>query len=177
MEGVGQTAAGEAGVTLAGVVAPVWGFDVSTRRISMGVLSADGSVAARTLSIEQGDPHKRLAYALREVIPWLRVPEAPALVGVEQPFGASMNRVDPQSFYMVGIVLAAVGVVAPAATEVLMLPPQSWKSRSVGHGRAKKHEIMAWAREQHGYTGSLEDEADAIGVTIAAPVKLLELRS
>lgn len=164
-------------MTLAGVVAPVWGFDVSTRRISMGVLSPAGSVAVRTLSIEQDVPHRRLGHALREVIPWLRVPDAPALVGVEQPFGASMSRVDPQSFYMVGIVLAAIGVVAPAATEVLMLPPQSWKARSVGHGRAKKYEIMEWAQREHGYTGSLEDEADAIGVTIAAPVKLMELRS
>ena len=164
-------------MTLAAAVAPVWGFDVSTRRISMGVLSPAGSVAVRTLSIEQDVPHRRLGHALREVIPWLRVPDAPALVGVEQPFGASMSRVDPQSFYMVGIVLAAIGVVAPAATEVLMLPPQSWKSRSVGHGRASKLEVLEWAKREHGYTGSLEDEADAIGVTIAAPVKLMELRS
>ena len=168
---------GGAVVTLAGVVAPVWGFDVSTRRISMGVLSADGSVAARTLSIEQDVPHKRLGHALREVIPWLRIPDAPALVGVEQPFGASMSRVDPQSFYMVGVLLAALGVIVPAGVEVLMLPPQSWKSRSVGHGRASKLEVLEWARSEHGYTGSLEDEADAIGVTIAAPVKLLEMRS
>ncbi len=163
--------------TLAAVVAPVWGFDVSTRRISMGILSPDGTMAWRTLSIEQDVPHRRLGHALREVIPWLRTPEPPALVGVEQPFGASMSRVDPQSFYMVGIVLAAIGVVAPAATEVLMLPPQSWKSRSVGHGRASKLEVLEWARRERGYTGSLEDEADAIGVTVAAPVKLLELRS
>lgn len=167
-------------MTLAAAVAPVWGFDVSTRRISMGILQTDGSVAVRTLSLEQGKPHQRLAFALRELIPWLRTPAmaaAPMLVAVEQPFGSSMSRVDPQSFYMVGIVLAAIGVVAPAGTEVLMLPPQSWKARSVGHGRASKLDVLEWAKREHGYAGSLEDEADAIGVTIAAPVKLMEMRS
>ena len=175
------------------VAGAVWGLDVSTKRVALAVQAEAGDgVSVGLLSIEQGEPHYRLKRALQELVPWMQAQAKPAIVGIEQPFAGSMSKVHPQSFYMVGIVLAAVGLVAPADAHVEMLPPQTWKSKSVGHGHAKKPAILSWARRVQAFTGtcpgcenglrpepegkwrgncraqsSAHDEADAIGVCVA----------
>ena len=167
----------------------VWGLDVSTRRVALAVQAeAGGGVSVGLLELAKGEPHVRLKLAFEALVPWLTAHPRPSLVGVEQPFASSMSKVHPQSFYMVGIVLAAVGLVAPAECVVEMLPPGTWKARSVGHGRASKPAILSWARRVHGLPrgcsscgdglepaegekcprqSAAHDEADAIGVCVA----------
>lgn len=153
----------------ASAVSCFFGLDVSTHRVSLGVVRGD-ELAWRTCSLDRADSGvRRLAGAHRDLWPFLSgaVREyRPVQVGVEQPMGAKMAMVHPQSMYMVGIVLAVLGGVLEPSVPVVMLPPPRWKRFAVGHGAADKERVRLWARRS-GYTGLLQDEADALGVAVA----------
>jgi hypothetical protein len=108
----------------------------------------------------------------------------PALVVVEQPF-SSGHQTEPTSYYAMAALLVALGLRVPEA-EVLLVPPQTWKSKATGSGyapglpasagkaarrKAEKARLLAWAQGA-GYSGGLEDEADACGIATAAGVIL-----
>jgi Holliday junction resolvasome RuvABC endonuclease subunit len=157
--------------------------DPSTRRISVGVIDGrDGMVISwDTQSLMQGLHHARLWKAVEALVPFftgLRNTAPPALVVVEQPF-AGGRHVPHESLHMLGVVLATLWGSLGMSAEVMMLSPTVWKSRALGKGRgfAKKPEIMQWAREACGYTGSLEDEADALGIATAGVLALEQRRS
>lgn len=121
----------------------------------------------------------------------------PALVAIEQPF-SSEHQTEPTSYYALAALLVALGLRVPEA-EIVLLPPQSWKLQATGSGyapgipaapkgsskaekravsairrKAEKARLMAWAQSV-GYTGTLQDEADTVGIATAAGV-LLEAR-
>jgi hypothetical protein len=108
----------------------------------------------------------------------------PALVVVEQPFSTG-HKTEPVSYYAIAALLVALGLRVPEA-EVVFMPPQTWKLKATGSGyapgtpkgtpsrirqAAEKARLMAWAIEA-GYTGSLQDEADVVGIATAAGVLL-----
>jgi hypothetical protein len=118
----------------------------------------------------------------------------PALVGIEQPF-SSEHQTEPTSYYALAALLVALGLRVPEA-EIVLMPPQTWKLQATGSGyapgipaaprgsskaekravsairrRAEKDRLLRWAIEA-GYTGSIQDEADACGVATAAGVLL-----
>lgn len=182
----------------------VWGYDPSTRRIALGTLSYPGPlIGADTLSLSQGLPHARLWNAVAGLVPWLQglldagLPH-PHLLVVEQPF-SSGRHVPHESLHMIGVLQAALWRVFGMSAELMFMSPSVWKSKALGagHGFAKKPEILAWAREACGFTGTCErcrdglepdgtgkragdctrpsaahDEADALGVATAGAVLL-----
>lgn len=118
----------------------------------------------------------------------------PDLVLVEQPFSGG-HHTEPASYYALAVVLAALGQLG-MATDVELIDPMSWKLLATGSGYApglpaapkgasaaerrkvsgarrvaEKARLMEWARVA-GYTGELQDEADAVGIATAAGVKL-----
>jgi len=177
----------------------VWGLDVSTRRIAVGVVQGHGpdrqpEVGWFSHEIEQhaGDPARRLARLLETLPPFLqRMGDVapPAGVLVEQPYGQGKARPHPQSYYVVAIALALLGQAFPAA-RIDVVEPTSWKCDALGAGRgfAKKPAILAWARETLWYPGDCRkchgegkgpcdeaarahDEADCLGVATCAAIR------
>jgi hypothetical protein len=133
---------------------------------------------------QAGSMERRLAAGLGELLRFLADLRdrhgAPAGIYLEEPFGGSdkpgpggrIIKPHPHAFYFVGLVRCALGHLF-AQPEVQMIGPPAWKAKALGagHGHAKKPEIMQWAREV-GYTGSSEDEADALGIATAGAVIL-----
>lgn len=174
------------GLTLPG---PVWGLDPSTVRLSVGIVDAHGPedllLLWHTVSYSTaGGMDRRLAAALGELLRELTELRnrygKPMAVFLEEPFGGSDNpgkggkiiKPHPHSFYFVAVVLCALGHLF-SDVPVTMIAPTTWKAKAMGqgHGHAKKPEIMEWAHAV-GYTGALEDEADAIGIATAGAVIL-----
>jgi hypothetical protein len=165
----------------------VWGVDPSTLRVATGLLSpstAGPRVDWAVCSLPKSpDPARWFynAYATlaRHYLDLVAEHGAPLLVFVEEPFGGGGSKgqkrtVHPSSNRMLGVVFAALGRAIGLEGEVGMVGPSSWKLAALGkgHGHAQKDEIMAWAQAA-GYTGSLQDEADAIGIATAAGVQLV----
>lgn len=173
------------GLELPGVV---WGLDPSTLRLSAGVIVPEPSTGAyvhwQTCSYSQaGGMERRLASALGSLLPFLTDLRnecgTPMAVYLEQPFAGGdkpdkktgkVLRPHPHSYYFVGVVLCALGHLF-ADVPVTMIDPATWKAQAMGKGRghAKKEEILAWAQGV-GYTGLLQDEADAIAIATAGAV-------
>lgn len=165
---------------------PVFGIDPSTVRMSVCVLLPAGERDGRAFCVEtlslprHTDPVRRLGLGLADLRPWLtRLLEAwgPQLVVVEQPF-AQAKHVPPASYYVLGVLLAILG---SCGATVQTVSPAEWKSKALGkgHGGVRKpkrssgeeYAVLSWARSV-GYTGSLWDEADAIGIATAGGVML-----
>jgi hypothetical protein len=177
----------------------VWGLDVSTRRIAVGViqgvaLNTEPEVGWFSHEVEQFDknPARRLARML-ETLPAfldrLGGVAPPVAVLVEQPYGQGKSRPHPQSYYVVGVTLALLGQAFPDA-RIDVVEPTSWKRDALGEGKgfAKKPVLLAWARTVIDYPGDCRkchgegkgacdeacrahDEADAIGVATCAAIR------
>lgn len=178
--------------------APVWGLDTGTVRMSLAALlpvhddrlAPAPHLAWDTLSLPRGtNIAVRQAAAFRELVPWLdglveRLGR-PAAVGYEAPL-AGGNTPLP-SFYVVGVLLAALGEVFGPGVELLPWSPGEWKKQATGEGyirglpkampkaekrKREKARIVRWAREVAGYAGELDDEADAVGVCTATGIRM-----
>lgn len=152
----------------------VWGIDPSSRRVSVAAVK-NGLEWVETLSLPKGwDECRKFSAAHEALVPWLGElgREVPSHVFVEEPFLPRDHRQQPTHVWMFGVVLAALGSALPAGVKVRLIGAPSWKCRALGkgHGRAKKPEIMEWARSVAHYQGDLEDEADAVGVATAGAV-------
>lgn len=142
----------------------------------------------RTQSYSQsGTMEARLARGLGELLRFFTKLRddygAPHGIYLEEPFGGmekfnpktkkkELVKPHPNAFYFVGLVRCALGHLF-AEPEVQLIGPPAWKAKALGtgHGFAEKPEIMRWAQAV-GYTGALEDEADAIGIATAGAVIL-----
>lgn len=155
------------------VTAAVWGIDPSTKRIAVGLVLPEHRMRVHTLSLPTGNLAYRLAGMHRDLMDWLpklaRHYGMPAHVLVEEPMGKTMSQVHPNSQRAVGVLLAALGGTLACPIELCV--PGTWKARSVGHGRASKDDVMAWAISACGYAGALQDEADALGVAWTAALQ------
>jgi Holliday junction resolvasome RuvABC endonuclease subunit len=154
------------------VTAPVWGIDPSTKRVSVGLVLPGHQIRVHTLSMPTGHFARRLAHGHAALCDWLpRLINhygAPASILIEEPFGGvGQNQVHPSSNRSLGVLLAALSWALPH-TDLDLIGPGTWKARSVGHGRASKDDVMSWAIAACGYAGSLQDEADALGIAWAA---------
>lgn len=150
---------------------PVFGVDPSTKRVAIAAILPGNLARVHVLSLPTGHFAKRLAGAHRELTLWLpRFSHAyghPARILVEEPFGHGQGHVHPSSNRTLGVLLAALSEAFPHS-ELELIQPNQWKSRSVGHGAASKDAILAWAISACGYAGALQDEADALGVAWTA---------
>lgn len=193
--------------TLPGVALPpltcrlpdnVWGLDLSTRRIALGVVQGAGphrqpEVGWFSLEIVQHEGGaSRLAGLLDALVPFVqRIATAapPAAILAEQPYGQGKARPHPQSYYVVGVALAVLAREFPLA-DVQMVEPTSWKADALGAGAgfAKKPRILRWAQTTLDYTGDCpkchglgnakcdhacraHDEADCLGVATCAAIR------
>jgi hypothetical protein len=195
-------------LTLPGVEVPpyscrlddnVWGLDISTRRVSVGVAQGRGPGVApevgwfsHEVEQHQGDPARRLVRLAETLPPFLaHIASAapPAAVLAEQPYGQGKSRPHPQSYYVVSVVLVALGQAFPDA-RIDVIDPTSWKCDALGAGKgaAKKPAILGWAQATLGYPGDCRkchgegkgrcdeacrahDEADCLGVTTCAAIR------
>ena len=176
----------------------VWGFDISTRRVSLGVVQGRGPAAPPELGWfshevrQDGGGARRLGALLEDLPPFLRrlaAVASPTAILVEQPFGQGKARPHPQSYYVVGAVLAVLAVEFPLA-DIAVVEPTSWKADAlgVGAGFATKPAVLRWAQQTIGYTGDCpkchgrgdkkceeacrgHDEADALGVAACATIR------
>lgn len=161
---------------------------------------AGAAFVVSTCSLPQpGDVAVRLAESQALIVPWvgeLVRDHGVMRVFVEQPFGKHVPIV---SYYTLGVLLA---VLATYRLPVRMIQPSSWKLLAMGKGsggvgkphpkcpRGGSHDwpltavgavecrkcgvdypVLSWARA-NGYTGTLYDEADAIGIVTAGGVLL-----
>lgn len=176
----------------------VWGIDADTKRVSVAGLRAAifaGDLSSRldwrTRSLPQSGPaHIRQSRSLEGLLVLVHGLKqdwgVPTRVLIEDPFAASAQALTAQQRAM-GVLLAALGLELGLGVDVRFAPPQTWKLAATGVGRGnfegskeerrrqEKARLMGWARTV-GYTGDLQDEADACGVAVAAAV-MLERRS
>jgi hypothetical protein len=164
-------------------VTVVWGVDPSTVRVS--IAWTDGGDRRRVLTKSFDTDWRSIgarmdsAYAGADGLAWdvLRLGYTyPSLVLVEQPFG---RHVDPVSQHAVGAVLAALSRVVTCRVPVELVPVPTWKKQAWGdapdeikaglwkRSEESKQALMRLARWD-GYTGRLQDEADAWGIARAA---------
>lgn len=195
---------------------PVWGFDISTKRLSCGILVPAEPGAGERLEVMKRESHGnatmvrppdmllawdtltlkahdddafRMVLALDLMVGRLRLLEGrygrPGVIGFEPPF---VGRFSPPSLmWMIGVFYCAVGQVFGAGMMVWPIDPMSWKLAATGKGiahglpktaskgekrKAEKARLQAWARDVCGYTGTIEDEADGIGITVGTAVKV-----
>lgn len=144
----------------------VWGVDPSTRRVSIAWAGDQQGVATRSFDPDLTDG-ARLWHVYASTHELCRTLPRPTLVLVEQPFGA---HVAPVSYLVMGAIMLACYRVTGA--DVQPVPPPRWKQLALGHGNPRidgdyKLPIMRWA-QAHGYTGGLQDEADAWAIAHAA---------
>jgi hypothetical protein len=162
-------------------------------------------VAWDTLALGHTEPiGRKLNHARARLVSWLEVHRddpiagSPSLVFVEEPFGgAGRAQPHPHAFFMVGLVLEALYEVLGFGAMVYTVSPTAWKRPAMGEGRgnAKKPQTLLWAKRHLGYTGECQwcrgmtagphkkcntepahDEADALGIAVAASMLLTERR-
>lgn len=166
-----------------------YGVDPSTLRIAVGWSTPEGSLGAATQSFMRAEGPRRLAFIYRDTYTFVRSLATqvwPGYVLVEQPGG---KHVPVQLEHAVGVIHAAIysalhttanahGWPVPA---VETAPPATWKKIACGAGNLYKpkrergapppafedYPVAVWARE-NGYGGHSWDEADAIGLAVAA---------
>jgi hypothetical protein len=176
----------------------LWGVDASTRRIALSVVQGRGAdeppdTGWFSLEIEQlGGGAARAAGLLAALPPFVqRLATAAPPVGVlvEQPYGQGKARPHPQSYYIVGVVLASIAAQFPTA-RVDVVEPSSWKCEALGAGQgfAKKPAILRWARSTIDYPADCpkchgegagncdhpcraHDEADSLGDATCAAMR------
>lgn len=181
----------------------VWGLDISTRRIALGVIQGHGAELAPEVGwfsheVEQlGGGTGRLAgllQALPEFFARVATVAPPAAILAEQPYGQGKARPHPQSYYVVGVVLAVLADAFPTAT-IDVVEPTSWKAVALGEGSgfATKPVVLAWAKQTVDYTGDCpkchghgvkkcdhacraHDEADSLGVATSAAIRWCDAR-
>lgn len=162
--------------------AAVWGIDPSSVRVAVATVAPflpPGTVQLgwETLSLPRREAlHARFGEAYTALEPWFarlagEVP--PSAVYIEEPFIPREKRKAGRiaHVFMWGVTLAALGAVLPDV-RVEPLSPSEWKAAALGAGRghADKPEILRWAQSV-GYSGVLEDEADALGVATAGAMR------
>jgi hypothetical protein len=167
-----------------------WGVDPSTKRVSIAWATADGEHGVATRSFPN-EPNLGRRYALiySETVQFVSKLATdigwPGLVWIEQASGKQQN---PRLVYAIGVIIAGVfaGLWHAQAKiaetyegaarhfplpEIETIESARWKKRALGPGwaRLKKEDgaIIRWAQETVGYTGSLYDEADALGIAEA----------
>lgn len=154
---------------------PVWGLDPSSKRVAVACVQR-GLEWVETVSLPKGwDDVRRFGEAHEVLVPFLRgLPVRPGVVFVEEPFLPRDHRQQPTHVWMFGVVLAALTAALGPEPKFRLIGASTWKAKALGagHGRAKKPEVMEWARNVAGYAGSIEDEADAIGVATGGAVLL-----
>lgn len=139
----------------------MWGVDPSTRRVSIAWAGREQGVATQSFNARlQGG--ERLWHIYSATYRLARQLPAPDRILVEQPFG---HNVPPISQWAMATIMTACWRATGAPAHPIPVP--SWKLRAVGRGNANKHDVMTWAR-QNGYTGTLQDEADAWAIAHAA---------
>lgn len=129
----------------------VWGVDVSTKRIAIACHGPDSTVRLREYGAKLRTG-ARLSEIYAAVVVLARdIAEArpPLFVWVEQP--AAYGRMpEPQLMYAVGVAQAAIYAALEQRhehpTEVRTIAVAEWKKRAVGHGNAKKYQVLDWAK-------------------------------
>lgn len=140
-----------------------WGVDPGFRRISIAAV-VPGRFKVRSAEVPAKLPRAETLARLSEVTLGLARELSeygqPRSIIVEQPSG---KFIKPDLYYAT----AAIMLVLYDFGFVDTLPPTSWKKEALGNGALKKPQIMDWARGV-GYSGSSQDEADALGIARAA---------
>jgi Holliday junction resolvasome RuvABC endonuclease subunit len=173
---------------------PVLGIDPSTLRMSAGVLEPRVHMSpAASWSTVTLQRHENLArrqiLAYDAIRGWLQRLEANwgpfGHVAVEEPM-VGARTVHVSSFYVIGVLLAAIGDACPEA-EVVTFPPPRWKLLATGKGyapglpktasrsakrTAELARIEQWARDACGWTGTVGDESAGLGIATALGVEL-----
>lgn len=147
-----------------------WGMDVSTRRLAVAIVDADGWEDVDTLEYGKTEPGaqrlSRIFHTTAAYVGRLAVDHPPVCVWVEQPTG---RHPAPTLVHAVGVVMAAtysaLSELYPFPVSVLGIGVSEWKAVTVGRGNASKQDIAAWAAGI-GYDGTSQDEADAIGIAL-----------
>ena len=147
-----------------------WGCDVGGRGVAVAMVSDDAPDVTKTLSVTAPPGARRLALLhdhVRALVRGWADDYPPLTVWVEAPTGRFHN---PALDHATGVVLAAMwGALHNLylhPVPVGPIPVGVWKDLAVGNGAAKKDDVMAWA-VQRGYTGGLQDVADALGIAVA----------
>ena len=150
-----------------------YGIDPSTKRIAIACVTSDTKrVASHPFpSLEGGARLKAIWDETRLFVQSLSERGWPAagLAWVEQPSGKTPN---PALSYAVGVIQAAL--CDALACRVETIESSSWKKVATGRGnvykpkrRGEVYGVLAWA-QANGYRGTSWDEADALGIAVAA---------
>jgi Holliday junction resolvasome RuvABC endonuclease subunit len=148
-----------------------WGIDPSTQRVSIAWVTDGGERGVQTRSFDpllrDGERLWHIYAETWDLCKQIHASRPARFVWVEQPF-AFGKPVPPVSYMAMGAIMIAARRVTAAPVEPCA-PPGRWKKLALGpgYGNAKKEQIMVWARER-GYDGNLQDEADALGIAVAA---------
>lgn len=143
------------------------GVDVGLRRLSVAGVDDRGRFAVHTRT----SSHKNYMYNLWDLrkftdeLAWLVINELgyfPSCIVVEQPSGKFRNL---KLNYAAGVVIETL--CEHWGPYLVELPPATWKKHAIGKGNANKADHMEKAQEL-GYTGDIEDEADAVCIALAA---------
>lgn len=147
----------------------VWGVDLGASRVSIATDGDRQEVFSHAFERpESQDMGRRLELIFRDAQQLaVRVRArglVPAQVSVEAP-GFTPHGNEPVLMFACGTIVAALR--AQLGVPVWMVAVARWKLRAVGHGHAKKPEVLEWARRA-GWRARDDNEADAAGVARAA---------
>lgn len=151
-----------------------WGADIGYRRVSLAAVDGEASTFAVASQSVPGpdqldEAHTMHALQLHTAMAATRLLEdegmAPDLIYVERPMTVK-KRSNEKMHYSYALVCAQLVTLG---VPVIGIQVNSWKLRALGEGfgRANDGTVLAWAH-RFGYGGVSQDEADAIGVAVAA---------
>jgi Holliday junction resolvasome RuvABC endonuclease subunit len=155
----------------------VWGIDGKSTKLAIGWDGAERGSESWLFptGLHDGERLAAIYQAARFEASVLAERYPPAYVFYEEVVLYS-QRPAPILYQACGVIVAAVyealRYVHPFPVTVAPIPTSDWKRRSVGHGHAKKDDVLLWARRD-GYTGQDQDEADAWCIAVAGR-RLLE---
>lgn len=146
-----------------------WGMDVSTRRLALAAVWENEFKVHTLNAVGNLTGAERLAELYESTRFWVGVTAAaypPTIVFVEQPVGRFLS---PPLLHAVGVTMgatyAALAALYAFPVSVIPVGVTEWKKAAIGNHLASKSQIMAWA-QSYGYTGSSQDEADALGIAV-----------
>lgn len=137
------------------------GVDVSTKLLAFGAVSSEGDCKWWSLPVGGADTAQRLTSAHRVIMGAAFAVPHPTVVVVEDP------KVTAHCFALIamaGVAMAALHARLGAPTMEIQVT--KWKKEIVGHGHASKDQVFVHAVSL-GYTGNLQDEADAVCIAAA----------
>jgi Holliday junction resolvasome RuvABC endonuclease subunit len=149
-----------------------FGIDYGVRKIAVAGIRRGNIVSLSDLVLSPGGlAHESLPLLVDFVDRALMENHKPSMVAVEAPIMGSSGAA--QTVIKMSMVAGAIISYLHARNiPLIVVPPSTWKSVSIGNGNASKASIHDWAELRWPGWAKTEDESDALGLSVYADLHL-----